>query len=293
MSSNRSVSIIFITHNRKEELFRALESCFIQTWKNVDYIIVDNASNKNISNEVKEKFTEFNPKIKYQYIYSEENLGVAEGRNYAFSFSNADYSFFLDDDAILVSKNSIERIVNDFEMNEKIAAIACNIYQPIDNTYLLGFQSRVDKTEMLSYIGAAHAIRNNIWENRKLYPSEMKFGSEELYIGLFIHKNNFKLYYDNEIIVHHLPSIINRKKGKERKLDIILNIYIIRKYYYPRIVLIILFLALIIHLLKNGIFDIVLIRKKLTKRNNKEYIDRMSLGKFKDLTKKYGVMNLF
>lgn len=286
------VSIIFITHNREEELCRALKSCFMQTWENIEYIIIDNASQKDIEKEIDELFIQNKINNSYKYIYVNENLGVAEGRNYGLSFSNGNYSFFLDDDAILIDKNTITKIINDFENNDDVAAIACKIYQPIDNSYLLPIKSKRDKKSVLTYLGGAHAIKNCLWENMALYPKELKFGSEELYASLNIHKMNLKIFYDSNIMVNHLPSCINRKIGKDRKLDIILNIYIIRKYYYPQVIQPILFLTLFIHLFKNGLFNIIKIFQKYRERYNKNNINKMTQTQFIKLVKDFGLRSL-
>ena len=53
------LSVAFITHNRKDELLRALNSCISCMPSNTEFIIVDNASDDGteeyIKNEVGEK----------------------------------------------------------------------------------------------------------------------------------------------------------------------------------------------------------------------------------------------
>ena len=44
MLSGPLVSITIVTWNRREDVLRAIESCYNQTYKNIEIVIVDNAS---------------------------------------------------------------------------------------------------------------------------------------------------------------------------------------------------------------------------------------------------------
>lgn len=87
------VSIIVPTFNRINTLPRALESIFIQDYKNYEIIIVDNNSTDGT-----EKYIKLlnNEKIKFFQI---NNKGIiAKSRNFAIEKSSGDYIAFLDSD---------------------------------------------------------------------------------------------------------------------------------------------------------------------------------------------------
>lgn len=284
------ISVIFITHNRKDELIRSIRTCFEQTYKEIEIIIIDNASEINIKKTIDTLMKEYEFRD-YQYIYNDENLGVAGGRNLGFKLAKGEYCFFLDDDAVLTEKTNFEKAIIDFEKNDSIAAIACEIYQPIDNTYLDSVH--IENDEVSTYVGAAHFIKSSIWKNHTLYPDNIIYGSEEMYSSLYIRKKGFNILYDREIKVSHLPSQINRTCGKNRDFNIIVNTFICRKYFYPFAVTWFLYFTLFLHLAKNGLLWNTNIRLEIKKRYKKEYEDKMSLKSFIKLCKHIGVKNIF
>ena len=89
------VSAIIITHNRKELLKRAISSVMAQTYSNIEIIVVDDASDINLFDEIKQ---EYNDKVKYLYISSEESRGGNHARNVGALNSSGEYLAFLDDD---------------------------------------------------------------------------------------------------------------------------------------------------------------------------------------------------
>ena len=271
------ISVIFITHNRKSELFRAIESCFKQSYKDIEIIIIDNASDENIADAI-EVFMKEHSFHNYRYLYQNKNLGVAGGRNLGFEKSRGEYCFFLDDDAVLTEHSNFERAIADFEKNKNAAAIACQIYQPLDGTYL--FSTYINPRMVTTYVGAAHFIKAAFWKNKRLYPHNIMYGSEEMYTSLYIMKNNAVILFDEHLKVNHLPSRINRTKGKERDLNIIINTFICRRYFYPAMLLPILYFTLYLHLVKNKLFEFPKIKKEIRKRYKKEYEDKMTLIQF-------------
>ena len=80
------ISVIIITRDRMTDLLKAIDSCLMQNYKDVEYIIIDNASTHRIDSCIDSFFLEMNIE-KYKYLYFEQNLGVAEGRNVGFSLA--------------------------------------------------------------------------------------------------------------------------------------------------------------------------------------------------------------
>ena len=86
------VSAIITTHNRKELLKRAIESVFSQTYKDMECIVVDDASTDGTIELCKSY------PIKYIYIPKEESKGGNYARNIGIKASSGYYCAFLDDD---------------------------------------------------------------------------------------------------------------------------------------------------------------------------------------------------
>ena len=88
-----------ITYNRPDELRRALISCIDNGMKcTKDIIVWDNHSDEILSLRNKEICNE----LGVNYFYSDDNLGVAGGRNKIWQMIKSDYVFFLDFFSVLL-----------------------------------------------------------------------------------------------------------------------------------------------------------------------------------------------
>lgn len=93
MKSEPLVTIFTITRNRDELLYRAIKSILHQTYKNIEYIIIDSASNDNTEAVV----NSFNDeRIKYVKLYENRTFGYCV--NMAVDMAHGVYVTELDDD---------------------------------------------------------------------------------------------------------------------------------------------------------------------------------------------------
>lgn len=86
------VTAVITTHNRQDLLVRAVKSVLSQTYKNLELIVVDDASDERADELLKE----FN--LKYIYIPKEESKGGNHARNTGILAAKGEYIAFLDDD---------------------------------------------------------------------------------------------------------------------------------------------------------------------------------------------------
>ena len=86
------VSAIITTHDRQDLLVRAVKSVLSQTYKNLELIVVDDASDERAD----ELLREFN--LQYIYIPKEESKGGNHARNTGILAAKGEYIAFLDDD---------------------------------------------------------------------------------------------------------------------------------------------------------------------------------------------------
>lgn len=101
ISKSPVVSIIIPSYNRAEKLKFALESCVLQTYKNLEVIVIDDASSDHTSDII----NEFESRIAINYIRHSENRGGAYARNTGIKSATGEYLTFLDsDDVYLHSK---------------------------------------------------------------------------------------------------------------------------------------------------------------------------------------------
>ena len=102
------VSVIIPAYNVENYLARSLDSVVNQVYKNLEIIIIDDASTDNTKHIIKEYAEKDNRIIPF---YSEINKGVSASRNIGLKVSTGDYIMFVDSDDEL-TKDAIRRMVD-------------------------------------------------------------------------------------------------------------------------------------------------------------------------------------
>lgn len=91
------VSVIMPAYNCSKTIERAVKSVLNQTYRNLELIVVDDASTDE-TKPILEKMSENDPRVKL--IFNKKNYGVAKTRNKAIDFAGGVYMAFLDSDDI-------------------------------------------------------------------------------------------------------------------------------------------------------------------------------------------------
>jgi len=116
------VSIIILNWNGLEDTIKCLESLKKITYPNYEVIIVDNGSEGNDSQVLKEKFGDY-----IRLVENDRNYGFAEGNNIgikeAFNDEDVKYIATLNNDTI-VEQHWLEELVRAADMNGKIGSYA-------------------------------------------------------------------------------------------------------------------------------------------------------------------------
>ncbi len=128
------VSIITVNYNQTEVTLDFLESINKQDFKNIEVIVVDNASENSPEKIIRQSY----PEVKF--IRSERNLGFAGGNNLGIAKASGDYLFFVNNDTI-IPDNTIHRLVNWLINHPETGMISPLIYY-------------FDHQEMLQYAGS-------------------------------------------------------------------------------------------------------------------------------------------
>lgn len=122
------VTVITVTHNRANLISRAIKSVINQTYKNIEYIIVDGASKDN-TDEVVNSFKD----KRLNYIKLEENLMPISCINIAVEKSHGDFFTFLDDDDEYLPER-IEKAVLKFNTLDDVYGMVYCWMTYFDNT---------------------------------------------------------------------------------------------------------------------------------------------------------------
>ena len=134
MQNQPLFSLVIPTYNRVEFLKRALKSALSQTYKNIEIIILDNASNDGTFEYLLSMASQ-NKNVKI--ITNSENIGFARNLQQISSYVNGKYTAVLSDD--------------DYLMAEFVQNGVCSLEKSPDSTLWYCRASYIDKNEKLFF----------------------------------------------------------------------------------------------------------------------------------------------
>ena len=127
--SNVKVSIITVVWNNNTTIKNAIDSVLDQTYKNVEYIIIDGDSSDGTIEMIKSygnKITTF---------VSEPDKGIYDGLNKGVSLATGDVVAFLHSDDIYASDAIVQKIADKFIQDDELDGVYGDlIYTPKDDT---------------------------------------------------------------------------------------------------------------------------------------------------------------
>jgi len=117
MHSNARVSVIIPTYNCAQFITEAIESALMQTYTDIEIVVVDDGSTDN----TKEILKPYIEKNFLTYIY-QENQGPGAARNTGIKAATGEYIAFLDADDTL-TEDSVEKRINLIEGSSDIGLV--------------------------------------------------------------------------------------------------------------------------------------------------------------------------
>lgn len=176
------ISVIILSYNGSNDLIKCLNSLNNLNYKNTELILVDNNSQDNSVEIVKNNYK--NVKI----VELKKNFGFALGNNIGVACANGDYIVLLNQDTV-VDKNWLTELVKVAKSSEKIGIVGSKIYyydkrniidfagsscDKYGNTRQIGAEKRDNKVLNIKrksfYIcGASLLFKREVYENIKLF----------------------------------------------------------------------------------------------------------------------------
>jgi len=115
------VSVVMLTYKRADIAPKAIESILTQTYKDYEFIILNDGSPDN-TDEMMKKYTD----SRIRYYKNDKNRGIAYSRNRAASLARGKYVMIMDDDDESLP-NRMQKEVEFLEQNPEITAVAGQI----------------------------------------------------------------------------------------------------------------------------------------------------------------------
>ena len=201
-----TVSIIIPHLKGKKNLSECIQS--IDKKIGYEIIVVDNNSLDDSINYIRKEFPEVN------IIKSKYNRGYAGGCNLGAKYAKGEYLLFLNDDTIL-TKNSIEVLLNVFNENKQISSVQPKILNYFNKNYFDYAGASGGYIDYLGYPFVRGRIFNYIEEDKNQYDDKKKifWASGTAFMTkkiIFNQINHFdeKLFAHMEEIDYHWKSIL-------------------------------------------------------------------------------------
>ena len=122
------ISIITVCYNSEKHIKTAIESVINQTYKNIEYIVVDGAS-KDSTVDIIESYGD-----KITKFVSERDKGIYDAMNKGFQMATGDYLAVINSDDFYMSNDAIESVVNELNKKQTDSLFADLIYVEENNT---------------------------------------------------------------------------------------------------------------------------------------------------------------
>jgi GT2 family glycosyltransferase len=191
------VSVMITTRNRLTRLPRALESVYAQDYRNLEILILDDASEDGTSDYVRSR----HPDIRL--FRFEVNRGLIAARNLLMREAKGDYVVSLDDDAYFVDLGTISYVIKQMEAEPKLAVAAFRVVYQRDDA------ARPVEHEHYTYSfhGCGHCIRKAVLRQTGDYREyALRQGEEsDLAIRLLEHGYYIK-FFPTAVVIHEVST---------------------------------------------------------------------------------------
>jgi glycosyltransferase involved in cell wall biosynthesis len=205
MDKELFISIIIPVHNGSRYLERCLSAIALSSYRSHELIVVDDES------------TDHSAEIARRYgakvFRLSHKSGPAAARNFGSKQAKGDILFFVDSD-IVIQKETIARVVRDFDENPDVVAIFGSYDEtPEEQNFISQYKNlqhhfvhQVSSPEATTFWAGCGAIRKEIFDLAGGF-DERKYSRpciEDIELGFRLKKMGYGIFLDKELQVKHL-----------------------------------------------------------------------------------------
>jgi GT2 family glycosyltransferase len=228
------VSIIILTYNNLSLTKACLESIQKYTdYKNIEIIIVDNASTDDTPNFLRENYQH---RAHYKIIFNKENKGFAAGNNIGLKSAAGEYLILLNNDT-RVTPGWIQTMINYFRRNPKLGLLG-----PVTNN--IGNEAKIT-TKYKNPDNMFPEVNEIIYKNMgnllslntlaffcvmmpRIILERIGLLDESYEIGFFedddycqrVHQAHYDIYCAQDVFIHHHLSASFDQMGAEKRRNL-------------------------------------------------------------------------
>ena len=165
-NSNKLVTVLTPTYNRKKELYKLYQSLINQTSNNFIWFVVDDGSNDNTKNVIEKMRIENRIEIVYK---RKENGGKHKAINFGLKYINTDLTFIVDSDDLLTEDaiENIEKINNKYSIKKDEPLCGYSFLRQFPNGNING--KMFPKNEEISDYVSMRINRNDVSDKAEVW----------------------------------------------------------------------------------------------------------------------------
>lgn len=195
----KSATVIIVSHQRKAELRRAIESALIQTAE-PEVIVIDDASTDGTVDMLRAEFPEV------RLYSSKTSAGYIEQRNRGAGLAAGEIVFSIDDDAAFSTAYIVEATLKEFT-DPRVGAVAIPFIDVNRSPVLRQKAPNRDGIYATdTFIGTAHALRRDLFNRLAGYRAELCHQGEEEDYCIRMLNAGYVTRCGNSDPIHHFES---------------------------------------------------------------------------------------
>lgn len=195
------ISIITVVWNNQKTIRDAIDSVLSQTYKNIEYIIIDGSSTDGTVDIVQSYGNTINKFI------SEPDKGLYDAMNKGLALATGDVIGILNSDDFYIDEFVIEKIVNEFKEKKVDSVFADLVFVKPENLnkvvrYYDSSRCMPEKFQYALY--PAHPtffVKNEIYKKYGLFKTDYKIGADFDIMARFLYTNKISYSYIKEPLI--------------------------------------------------------------------------------------------
>ena len=195
------VSIITVVYNNAQTIRDAIDSVLTQTYKDIEYIIIDGASTDGTIDIVKsygDKITKF---------ISEPDKGLYDAMNKGIALATGDIVGILNSDDFYIDEFVCEKVIKEFEEKKVDSVYADLVFvkpENLDKTVRYYDSSKFSPSRFAYGWMLAHPtffVKREIYEKYGVFRTDLKIAADFDILARFLYTHKISYHYMQEVLV--------------------------------------------------------------------------------------------
>lgn len=209
MDGQTAVSILIVTHNRRDEVLVAIESALAQYWQPLEVLVFDDASSDGTPDMIEKEF----PEVHIWRSKCKESANVL--RNRGFRKAKGEIVISIDDDSYFTDRSTVSLVVSHFHNRPRLAVLGLPYIEPF-NTSAHATSVLSAGEPIASYTGCAVALRTKVVLRVGGYRNWWSYAREESDLAIRIHSLGYELEQGSTPMLVHTKSLKRNARLQNR-----------------------------------------------------------------------------